>query len=113
MPDWSHATHRERFVARTVLVVGLIVSIPSMGVGLLLSLLAGEGPGGPLDSWSPDTSNGAEMLTMIGIGALAATPAINVVALFIVWLRQRQLRLAGVAFIVALTLAVAVVVGEG
>jgi uncharacterized membrane protein len=46
---------------------------------------------------------------VVGIGILAATPLVNVVALMQHWARHRNLRMAAIAATVTLTLAVAAI----
>jgi uncharacterized membrane protein len=49
----------------------------------------------------------------VGIGILAATPLVNVVALMQHWARHRNFRMAGIAATVTVILAVAAILEQG
>ncbi len=55
----------------------------------------------------------AELVMALGVLVLAATPAFRVLALLVLWSRERDWRFVGVAAAVVVTLSVAVVIGHG
>ncbi len=92
---------------------GLAVSVVLMAVGLVMNLAAGT-----------DRSDGVEMFALgaattagdtvmaVGVLVLAATPALRVFALVVLWALERDWRFVGVAVSVVAALCVAVLVGN-
>lgn len=93
---------------------GLALSFVLFAAGMAVKLAGGasDAPAVKLFHLS-SASDGGDLLMALGVLVLAATPAMRVVALIILWAQQRDRRYVGVAIAVLVVLIVAVVVGHG
>lgn len=103
-----------RHAVQWLLRIGLVASCVLMATGLLLKLTSGDdrsvavrlfGLSGPMAT--------GDRLMAVGILVLAATPALRVLSLVILWTWERDWRFVMVALVVTVTLAVALLIGHG
>lgn len=98
-----------------ILRAGLILSMGLMAIGMVLKLLTGNQEAGAfevraiLDSGLPL----ADRLMMSGVVILALTPAFRVLALILIWIRERDWRFAITAVVVLIVLGIAIALGGG
>ncbi len=106
--------HRVQHVVQVLLRSGLAVAVVLMAAGLSLKVISGsrQAVGTKLFSIGSGVS-GADTVMALGVLVLAATPAVRVVALVVLWTRERDWRFVGVASAVVVTLGAAVVLGHG
>jgi hypothetical protein len=105
----------DRKSVQFLLQTGLVIATLLMTAGVVIKGLSGNfnAPAvGLFDLFRPELSLG-DRLMAIGILALAATPAFRVVALLLLWFRERDWRFVAVAAIVMATLALAISLGGG
>lgn len=105
----------ERRDVQRLLRLGLAVAAACMLAGVLAALL---GSPLPAAAWRPVEAFGAhqpfsERLAGLGILVLAATPAVRVVTLIVLWVRERDWKYVAVASTVAAVLALAIAAGGG
>lgn len=106
--------HRVQRIVQRLLRVGLAVSVVLMLVGLVMKIISGSHHSGGVKLFSLGASGSTPDLVMaIGVLVLAATPAFRVVALVVLWSRERDWRFVGVAVAVLITLSFAVILGHG
>jgi uncharacterized membrane protein len=100
---------------RTVLRVGLFLSVVLILSGLALNLARGQddAPAVRLGDLFAHGADPGLLLTANGIVVLALTPAVRVLALVGLWLRERDYRFVFVALAVVVTLAASVLLGKG
>lgn len=115
LPEVSEAEiHRVQKIIEWLLRGGLIVSVVLMTIGLVMKLASGSKHAGGVKLFElSDADSSADLVMAIGVLVLAMTPAFRVIALLIIWTRERDWRFVGVACAVVVTLALAVVVGHG
>lgn len=113
MDDRRSHGHMERIIVKTIYTYGLILSMTSMTAGLLLKFITHEPTSGPADLLHLGVASIPDTLMSVGIGILAATPLVNVVALMQHWARHRNFRMAGIAATVTVILAVAAILEQG
>jgi hypothetical protein len=104
----------ERRDVQLLLRIGLGTAAVLMGTGLLAALASGPQPSPPLqigDLWHRDLALSVR-LCGIGILVLSATPAVRVIALIVLWVRERDWKYAAVAVAVAAVLTLAVALGS-
>jgi uncharacterized membrane protein len=113
-------THRpseavERRDVQLLLRVGLWTATVLMTAGVMVALFSGRAPVVPLRVGQLVRGGLAlsERLCGLGIIVLAATPAIRVVTLLELWIRERDWRFVAVALTVALVLLLAITLGHG
>ncbi|MEO8800952.1 MAG: DUF1634 domain-containing protein [Polyangiaceae bacterium] len=102
-----------RFIA-VLLRVGLVVALVGMVVGVALAMRSGVihvARVKPFEASMFDDPGAA--VAMLGILALAVTPALRVVALIVIWAREGDRRFAITACGVALVLVLAALLGRG
>ena len=105
--------HRVQRIVQRLLRVGLAVSVVLMLVGLVMKIASGSHQSTGVELFSlTDTDSSADLVMAIGVLVLAATPAFRVVALVILWSRERDWRFVGVAVAVVVTLSLAVLLGQ-
>lgn len=114
-PDRSEARRRRRRSILVLLRGGLVVAVTLMSLGFLASVASGDMtahvvrisdlPAGGIDL--------GDRLMGLGVFVLALTPAGGVLALLLLWLKERDWRFAGVAAGVTVLLVVAALVGHG
>lgn len=93
---------------------GLALAFAAMAAGLALRAFGGphdERQVNVFDLFSAPMDIG-ERLIVLGIFVLALTPVARVVALVVIWIKERDYRFAVVATVVALTLGAAVLLGR-
>ena len=95
-----------------VLRVGLAVSVVLLAIGMGLHLASGaeDAPSVPL--WHLGGEPGLAFSTL-GVLVLALTPALRVLALVVLWCRERDWRFVAVALAVAATLGIGLLLGKG
>lgn len=104
----------ERRDVQLLLRIGLGTGAVLMAAGLVAALVSGPTPVLPLQIgglWHRDTALPVR-LCAIGILVLAATPAVRVIALIVLWVRERDWKYAAVAVTVAAVLTLAVALGS-
>lgn len=103
-----------RRLIQALLRSGLALAFVLMAVGLTVKLFeAGDAaPAVRLFALHQDAEAG-DTLMALGILVLALTPAIRVLALIVLWSRERDWRYVAVAVAVLVVLLVAVAVGHG
>ena len=106
--------HRVQRIVQVLLRAGLGVSVVLMAVGLAMKVASGSRHSTEVKLFSlTSTGSSADALMALGVLTLALTPAFRVIALVVLWSRERDWRFVGVALAVIVTLSVAVVVGHG
>ncbi len=106
--------HRVQRIVQLLLRVGLGIAVALMLAGLVVKLVSGVHRAAAVRLFDLGATNStADLLMALGVLVLAATPAFRVVALVVLWTRERDWRFVGVAVTVMLTLAVAIAVGHG
>jgi uncharacterized membrane protein len=106
---------RERKSIQFVLRGGLFLATISMAIGFVLELLQRDLESRPLavaSIFSSATPVGDRWMGL-GILLLSLTPAVRVLALFVLWVQEKDWRFAGVALAVMATLAAAIALGGG
>jgi uncharacterized membrane protein len=104
----------ERRDVQLLLRIGLGTGAVLMAAGLVAALVSGPMPGLLLQTgglWHRDAALPVR-LCAIGILVLAGTPAVRVIALIVLWVRERDWRYAAVAVTVAAVLTLAVALGS-
>ena len=105
---------RDHKRVQLLLRAGLALSTALMAVGLVLRLALGERGSPPLRLFELGSAPDLGLLLIgLGILALAMTPALRVLALVVIWARERDWRFVGVAVAVTLTLALSLAIGKG
>ncbi len=106
--------HRVQHIVQVLLRSGLAVAVVLMATGLVLKVASGSrhAVGTKLFSIGRGVSL-ADTVMALGVLVLAATPAVRVLALVVLWTRERDWRFVGVACAVVVTLSAAVVLGHG
>jgi uncharacterized membrane protein len=103
-----------RHIVQWLLRIGLALSIVLMAVGLVMKFVTGDHHSASVHLFELTRSmRTGDRLMAIGILVLAATPALRVVSLVVLWSWERDWRFVTIAFVVMLTLAAAVVIGHG
>ncbi len=106
--------HRVQKIVQWLLRGGLVVAAVLMAIGLGMKVASGSrhADGTPMFSLG---SSGSHADTVMGVGVLvlALTPAFRVLALVVLWGRERDWRFVGVALAVVVTLSCAVIIGHG
>jgi uncharacterized membrane protein len=103
----------EQRMIQGVLRAGLGVAGVLMLAGLVVRAVAGRTDAPSLPLFGLFHGDLGLVLSGLGVLVLALTPALRVVVLLGLWARERDLRFAGVAVAVLITLAAAVAVGRG
>lgn len=112
----AEQVHREeRRDVQWLLRAGLTLAAALMLAGVVAALLGGRLP---TAVWRPaELLSGREPLSArlsgLGILVLAATPALRVVTLIVLWTRERDWKYVAVAVTVAAVLTLAIIVGGG
>lgn len=106
--------HRVQKIVQWLLRGGLIVSVVLMAIGFVMKVASGShhSPGVKLFSLGSVKTN-ADLVMGLGVLVLALTPAFRVIALVVLWTRERDWRFVGVACAVVVTLSLAVIIGHG
>lgn len=114
IPGAADASYGEHRVVRTVLRAGLGVSSALLVAGLVVIAITGQGraPAVPLLHIFAEHDSGV-LLAALGVLVLALTPMVRVVALVVLWSRERDWKFVAVAVAVVLVLAAAVMLGGG
>ncbi len=99
-------------VVQAVLYFGLVSAVVLMTVGLIAKVASGSRRSVEIDLLALGKGSTADAIMAIGVLALAFTPAAVIVALGVVWLRQRDTRFAGTALAVAAVLVIGIIVGH-
>lgn len=110
----TEEVHRVQRIVQALLRGGLVIAVVLMAVGLVMKVVSGSHHSGDVRLFSiSDAESSADLLMALGVLALALTPAFRVVALIVLWARERDWRFVGVAVAVIATLGLAVLVGHG
>jgi uncharacterized membrane protein len=110
----SPDTASERRDVQLLLRVGLGTAAVLMAIGLLAALSSGPLPSPPFqlhEVWRRDVALSVR-LCGLGVLVLSATPAVRVIALIVLWIRERDWRYAAVAITVAMVLALSIALGR-
>lgn len=112
--DTEAEVHRVQRIIQWLLRGGLIIAVVLMATGLAMKIAAGarHAPGVKMFSIG-STGSTADTLMALGVLVLALTPAFRVVALVVLWARERDWRFVAVACLVVVTLSIAVLIGHG
>ncbi len=106
--------HRVQRIVQTQLRIGLAAAVALMVAGLAVKLVSGVHRADAVRLFHLGAADSfGDLLMALGVLVLAATPAFRVVALVVLWIRERDWRFVGVAVTVMVTLAVAIVIGHG
>lgn len=101
-------------IVQTLLRAGLVVAVVLMAVGLAMKIVSGSRHSVGVKLFAlGDAGSSADLIMALGVLALALTPAFRVLALVVLWSRERDWHFVGVALAVIVTLSVAVLVGHG
>ncbi len=92
--------------------IGIVASACLLTAGLVVRLASGIYDAPATRPWRFEGDLGLVLSTM-GVTVLALTPALRVVALVVLWARERDWRFVAVALAVVATLSVGVVLGRG
>lgn len=112
--DAQDEIHRVQRTVQRLLRVGLVASVLLMFAGLVMKISSGSHRSSGVELFSlTATGSNADLVMALGVLVLAITPAFRVLALVVLWARERDWRFVGVAGLVVVTLALAVVVGHG
>ena len=112
-PEWDWLA-LERRIVRRILFWGLGLAVTVMVAGLAVKLVTGDLSAPPVTLTAvADAATIGDAVMAIGLGLLVATPAVNVLALGVVWGWQRDRSFAAAAMVVAVLLLAAAVIGEG
>ena len=95
-----------------ILRIGLALSVLLFAAGLLVRLAAGTDGAPSVRPWHLEGDLGL-VLSTLGVTVLAMTPAVRVLALVVLWWRERDWRFVAVALAVVFTLGVGAVLGKG
>ncbi len=107
-------TARERHVVQALLRTGLVVATVLMLIGFSLSFSEGLGEYAVVRLFDIfDVQTKGLLLMTLGILSLALTPALRVLSLLFLWIREGDRRFASVAFIVVCVLVAALLLGKG
>lgn len=114
--EHADAPARDAKLVQYLLRAGLYGSALLMAAGLVVQLASGATASIPVrlfDLAKPGPLPLGERLMAAGIVLLAFTPAFRVLALVLLWLREKDWRFVTVAIAVVLTLALAIALGGG
>ena len=108
------ASERDHVRVQWLLRIGLGVSAVLMLAGLYLREVRDVADAPAVGLFELDTvRDPALILSSVGILVLALTPALRVLALVVMWARERDWRFVAVALAVTVTLTLAIVAGRG
>lgn len=97
-----------------ILRAGLVVSLALMLGAIAWALAEGRSLEAPrVRPFDLAGARGPDALALLGVVVLAATPAVRVGALIVLWTRERDRRFALVAATVAAVLTIASLLGRG
>ena len=103
-----------RHLVQWLLRIGLAISVILMTVGFGVKLATGDQRSASVRLFELGQSmRTGDRLMAVGILVLAATPALRVVSLVVLWAWERDWRFVTVALVVVLTLASAIAIGHG
>lgn len=106
--------HRVQHTIQWLLRIGLVVSAVLMLVGLVMKIASGSPHSRGVKLFSLTAAKSTPDLIMaIGVLVLATTPAFRVIALVVLWSRERDWRFVAVAVTVVITLSFALLLGHG
>lgn len=106
--------HRVQRIVQRLLRVGLAISVLLMLIGLVMKIASGSRRSTGVRMFSlAATASNPDLVMAIGVLVLAATPAFRVIALVVLWSRERDWRFVGVAATVVVTLSFAIILGHG
>jgi uncharacterized membrane protein len=95
-----------------VLRSGLTASVLLLAVGTAICLATGLEEA-PAVTPGPLRGGAGLVLSTLGVLVLALTPAVRVLAVMVIWARERDWRFVGVALAVIATLAAGMAIGKG
>jgi len=102
-----------RAIVQILLRSGLAIACVLMAVGLVVEVAGGHHSAATVRLFDIGSADLGDRLMALGMLALAATPAVRVVALLVMWSLEGDRRHAAVAAVVLLVLGVAILVGHG
>ena len=110
----QHDVALVRHVVQWLLRIGLAILFVLMTVGFVTKLATGDQHSASVRLFELGRSmRTGDRLMAVGILVLAATPALRVVSLVVLWAWERDWRFVTVALVVVMTLASAIVIGHG
>jgi len=109
----DHSKARTNVLIRRVLQGGLGAASLLMAAGVVSKLVSGDGSAPAFRPGSLSGLSLADRVTAGGVLVLAATPAVRVVVLLVVWAREGDWRFVGAALAVMLTLTLSIVLASG
>lgn len=110
----QHRVHRDQRAVQLLLRVGLAASVMMMLTGLVMKVVSGSRHSDGIRLFSmADAASVADATMAIGVLVLAVTPVFRVVALIVLWTRERDWRFVAVAVTVVVVLGLAVLLGHG
>jgi uncharacterized membrane protein len=108
------ASHRGHLYIQWVLRGGLALAVALMMVGVVAALATGERAAGVVDLHALLAQGSvADRLIAVGLALLALTPVVRVLALVLIWLRERDRRFVVFGLIVLAILAFSIASGRG
>ena len=105
--------HRDQRAVQLLLRVGLGLAVALMAIGLGLKVASGSHRSSGIELFALTSGSTADLVMALGVLVLAATPLFRVLALVVLWTRERDWRFVGVALLVVVTLSMAIVLGHG
>ena len=109
----QEAMHRDQRAVQLLLRVGLGVAVALMAVGLALKVASGSVRSSRIELFALGAGSTADLVMALGVLVLAATPVFRVLALVVLWTRERDWRFVASALLVVVTLSVAILLGHG
>ena len=109
----QEVVHRDQRAVQVLLRVGLGLAVALMAVGLGLKVASGSHRSSGIELFALSAGSTADLVMALGVLVLAATPLFRVLALVVLWTRERDWRFVVVALLVVATLSMAIVVGHG
>lgn len=110
----QNENHRVQRIVQRLLRIGLALSVLLMLVGLVMKIASGSRHSSGVKLFSLTAAGSTPDLVMaVGVLVLATTPAFRVIALVVLWARERDWRFVTVASTVVVTLSFAVLLGRG
>jgi uncharacterized membrane protein len=109
----SAAESRSRRVVQLLLRSGLACAFMLMVAGIVVQIVDGRREAPAVRLFHIGAARRGDALMALGVLVLAATPALRVVALLVLWARQRDRRFVAVALVVFAVLGAAIAIGHG
>lgn len=106
--------HRVQRIVQVLLRSGLAAAVVLMAVGVTGKVITGVHAAPAVKLFAlGDAPSWPDFCMALGVLVLAATPALRVLALVVLWSRERDWHFVAVACVVVMTLTLAILVGRG